>query len=99
MPNIARLKLLREKITTPQVNYFDITALGQTRAYDPDLQEWWLSSNSEDNCVRSLMYLYLQKHNLLDISDEDLMELLKENGLDTEYAIALFVAQDLEKEV
>lgn len=99
MPNIARLKLLREKITTPQVNYFDITALGQTRAYDPDLQEWWLSSNSEDNCVRSLMYLYLEKHNLLDISDEQLMELLKENGLDTEYAIALFVAQDLDKEV
>lgn len=99
MPNIARLKLLREKLTTPQVNYFDITALGQTRAYDPDLQEWWLSSNSEDNCVRSLMYLYLQKHNLLDISDEDLMKLLKQNGLDTEYAIALFVAQDLDKEV
>ena len=99
MPNIAKLKLLREKITTPQVNYFDITALGQTRAYDPDLQEWWLSSNSEDNCVRSLMYLYLQKHNLLDISDEDLMELLKQNGLDTEYAIALFVAQDLDEEV
>ena len=99
MPNIARLKLLREKITTPQVNYFDITALGQTRAYDPDLQEWWLSSNSEDNCVRSLMYLYLEKHNLLDISDEELMQLLKENGLDTEYAIALFVAQDLDKEV
>ena len=99
MPNIAKLKLLREKITTPQVNYFDITALGQTRAYDPDLQEWWLSSNSEDNCVRSLMYLYLQKHNLLDISDEQLMELLKENGLDTEYAIALLVAQDLDKEV
>lgn len=99
MPNIARLKLLREKLTTPQVNYFDITALGQTKAYDPDLQEWWLSSNSEDNCVRSLMYLYLQKHNLLDISDEDLMELLKENGLDTEYAIALFVAQDLDEEV
>lgn len=42
MPNIARLKLLREKLTTSQVNYFDITALGQTRAYDPDLQEWWL---------------------------------------------------------
>lgn len=99
MANIAKLKLLREKLTTPQVNYFDITALGQTRAYDPDLQEWWLSSNSEDNCVRSLMYLYLQKHNLLDISDEDLMELLKENGLDTEYAIALFVAQDLDEEV
>lgn len=99
MPNIARLKLLREKLTTPQVNYFDITALGQTRAYDPDLQEWWLTTNSEDNCVRSLMYLYLKKHNLLDISDEDLMELLKENGLDTEYAIALFVAQDLDEEV
>lgn len=99
MPNIAKLKLLREKLTTPQVNYFDITALGQTRAYDPDLQEWWLSSNSEDNCVRSLMYLYLQKHNLLDISDEELMEFLKKNGLDTEYAIALFVAQDLDKEV
>lgn len=45
------------------------------------------------------MYLYLKKHNLLDISDEQLMELLKENGLDTEYAIALFVAQDLDKEV
>lgn len=99
MPNIARLKLLREKITTPQVNYFDITVLGQTRAYDPELQEWWLTTNSVDNCVRSLMYLYLKKHNLLDISDEDLMELLKQNGLDTEYAIALFVAQDLDKEV
>ena len=99
MANIAKLKLLREKLTTPQVNYFDITALGQTRAYDPELQEWWLTTNSVDNCVRSLMYLYLQKHNLLDISDEDLMELLKQNGLDTEYAIALFVAQDLDKEV
>lgn len=99
MANIAKLKLLREKLTTPQVNYFDITALGQTRAYDPDLQEWWLSSNSEDNCVRSLMYLYLKKHNLLDISDEELMQILKKNGLDTEYAIALFVTQDLDKEV
>lgn len=99
MTNIARLKLLREKLTTPQVNYFDITALGQTRAYDPELQEWWLTTNSVDNCVRSLMYLYLKKHNLLDISDEDLMELLKENGLDTEYAIALFVALDLDEEV
>ena len=94
----AKLKLLRKKITEPpEIEYFDITAIGIESTYDPEFRKEWLTRNSVDNCVRSLMYLWLKKRDMLDISDEDLMQILKDNGLDTEYAIALFVAQDMDE--
>lgn len=94
----AKLKLLRKKISEPpEIKYFDITALGIEETFDYEYRRPWLTKDSVDNCVRSLMYLWLKKRDMLDISDEDLMQLLKENGLDTEYAIALFVAQDLDE--
>lgn len=96
----ARLKLLRKKITEPpEIEYFDITALGIESTYDPEFRKEWLTKNSVDNCVRSLMYLWLKKRDMLDISDEDLMEIIKQNRLDSEAEIALFVAQDLDEEV
>ena len=44
------------------------------------------------------MYLWLKKRDMLDISDEDLMEIIKENQLYSEGEIALFVALDLDEE-
>ena len=94
----AKLKLLRKKISEPpEVKYFDITAIGIESTYDPEFRKEWLTKNSLDNCVRSLMYLWLKKRDMLDISDEDLMELIKENQLYSEGEIALFVAQDMDE--
>ena len=95
----AKLKLLRKKISEPpEVKYFDITALGIESTYDPEFRKEWLTKDSVDNCVRSLMYLWLKKRDMLDISDEDLMEIIKENQLYSEGEIALFVALDLDEE-